>query len=237
VQLAQDRQHSGAKPAGIGQTPKPPAADQLQALAFIHALQHRGPPSGWCGAPPPPGPGPAGPSDMPLWPNPPVHPDTSRRLPKGGAKGLPVKPTRVSSSIAFCSPNAVPSPAPPSASETVWQCSVLTAYGNDAKGGSMLSFRFLAAPHLPSPGYGQSEGNPPTRGCAEQPSARSFPGHRDSGKRGRQPSSRAVLASRQVPVLPSRPDRHPGIGMSREARAGPGIAASRALVPDRANPG
>ena len=25
----------------------------------------RGPPSGWCGAPPPPGPGPAGPSDMP----------------------------------------------------------------------------------------------------------------------------------------------------------------------------
>ena len=40
VQLAQDRQHSGAKPAGIGQTPKPPAADQLQALAFIQALQH-----------------------------------------------------------------------------------------------------------------------------------------------------------------------------------------------------
>ena len=26
---------------------------------------------------------------MPLRPNPPVHPDTSRRLPKGGAKGLP----------------------------------------------------------------------------------------------------------------------------------------------------
>ena len=40
MQLAQDRQHSGAKSAGIDRTPKPPAADQLQALAFIQALQH-----------------------------------------------------------------------------------------------------------------------------------------------------------------------------------------------------
>jgi len=43
---------------------------------------------------------------------------------------------------AICSPKAVPSPAPPCASETVMQCRVLTAYAMGAKG-LPLSSRLL----------------------------------------------------------------------------------------------
>jgi hypothetical protein len=56
-------------------------------------------------------------------------------------------------------------------------------------------------------------------------------------KRGRQPSSYRVLASGQVPILPSRPDRPLGTGTSREANPASGIAALRLPTRDRAKSG
>jgi hypothetical protein len=43
VQLVLDRQHGGAKPAGVGQPSDPACADQQQAFGFAQALWHARP--------------------------------------------------------------------------------------------------------------------------------------------------------------------------------------------------
>src|SRR6266540_5152319 len=56
-----------------------------------------------------------------------------------------VKPAAARNCRAVCSPQAVPSPAPPSAKETVMQCRTLTPYIHGPKGLPTFSSRLLEA--------------------------------------------------------------------------------------------
>src|SRR5260370_20584857 len=83
------------------------------------------------------------------------------------------------------------------------------------------------------PGSGPVRGAGSRRGILRRGAARNshrlrpFQDLGTAGKRGRQPSSYAVLAPGQAPVLPSRRDRPPGIATSREARRRPRVSRPR----------